>query len=320
MVDRTSQTYAPRKLSPSPGGSSSTSSQTSLAPIHPEEDTPTTERRAFPRIAVDCPATVTPLSGAGNIPARLTDLSRGGCRLVTNERVSIPILTRVEVSFMLRGYSFRLVGVSAGSRKGQSFAVRFLEMPHRRAEELAEVIEEIAALPPAPATSPAPSSESPRPMPDSAQHQPGTDRPLIAKTSPEETPVRPNISNNRRAHQRHQVDTRVNLTLVRGAITMPGRILNLSQGGCRLRTDEHFKVGIYTRVEAEFYLHGLPFRLAGVSQAIMDRNTIGVRFLDMSDRKREHLTELIAEIEAAEMDLDHPTNPSQHSALSSEQP
>jgi hypothetical protein len=55
-------------------------------------------------------------------------------------------------------------------------------------------------------------------------------------------------------------------------------------------------VGIYVRVEAEFYLHGLPFRLGGVSQAIIDKHTIGLRFLDVSERKRSQLAELMAEI------------------------
>ena len=69
--------------------------------------------------------------------------------------------------------------------------------------------------------------------------------------------------------------------------------------GCRIVTEEPFNVGIYVRVEAEFFLHGLPFRLGGVSQAIINKKTIGVRFLDMSDRKREQLAELIEEIQAA---------------------
>jgi hypothetical protein len=103
----------------------------------------------------------------------------------------------------------------------------------------------------------------------------------------------------RRSHGRHPVDTRANLLLIKTNITMPGQILNLSQGGCRLRTDERFSVGIFVRVETEFYLHGLPFRIAGVTQAIMDKHTLGVRFLDMSDRRRQQLTELIAEIQEA---------------------
>jgi hypothetical protein len=39
--------------------------------------------------------------------------------------------------------------------------------------------------------------------------------------------------------------------------------------------------------------------VGGVSQAILDKNTIGVRFVDMSERRREQLAELIAEIDEA---------------------
>ncbi len=78
---------------------------------------------------------------------------------------------------------------------------------------------------------------------------------------------------------------------------MQGRILDLSLSGCRIRTDERFPVGIYTRVETEFHLQGLPFRLGGVIQAIHNRNTVGIRFLDLSERKREQVLDLIDEME-----------------------
>jgi hypothetical protein len=235
------------------------------------------------------------------------------------ERVSVGLLTRVEVRFSLRGMAFRIVGVTAGTRTGKSFAVRFLDMPQRRAGELAELLAEIESDPVGPAEPARAVLEPPaavkaadgslaagptrnEPMRDgafSAEAEVSSAKaaaagvPECSSTAAQKT----GKSAERRQHDRHAVDTRVNLTLVRGAITMQGCILNLSQGGCRLRTDERFQVGIYTRVEAEFYLHGLPFRLAGVSQAILDKNTIGVRFLDMSERKRGQLTELIAEIE-----------------------
>ncbi|HEV2485559.1 MAG TPA: hypothetical protein VGT08_08500 [Terracidiphilus sp.] len=67
--------------------------------------------------------------------------------------------------------------------------------------------------------------------------------------------------------------------------------------GCRIRSDERFLVGIYTRVETEFCLEGLPFRLGGVIQAIHDRHNVGIRFLDMSESKREQLEKLVGEIE-----------------------
>jgi hypothetical protein len=102
---------------------------------------------------------------------------------------------------------------------------------------------------------------------------------------------------NRRTARRMGVDTRANLLLVKAGIVMPSHILDLSIGGCRLRTETRFNVGIYVRVETEFYLRGLPFRLAGVSQVVVDKNTVGIRFLDLSERKRDQLIELIAEIE-----------------------
>jgi hypothetical protein len=112
-------------------------------------------------------------------------------------------------------------------------------------------------------------------------------RPVIA-SSPQKQ--------DRRAQSRHEVDTSAVIYLVKIASRIPGRIQDLSESGCRIRTDERFPVGIYTRVEAEFRLEGLPFRLGGVVQAIHDRHNVGIRFLDMSDRKREQVEQLIEEI------------------------
>jgi hypothetical protein len=100
----------------------------------------------------------------------------------------------------------------------------------------------------------------------------------------------------RRAQSRHTVDTGATIFLIdlRGQIS--GRIVDLSLGGCRIRADERFPVGIYRRVETEFKLDGLPFRLGGVVQAVHDKFAVGIRFLDMSARKKEQLELLIHEI------------------------
>jgi c-di-GMP-binding flagellar brake protein YcgR len=107
----------------------------------------------------------------------------------------------------------------------------------------------------------------------------------------------PPVKQERRSQFRHQVDTSVKIFLVRGGGTLSGRIVDLSLNGCRIRTDERFPLGIYTRVETEFRLEGLPFRLGGVVQAIHGPFAVGVRFLDLSDRKREQVAALIEEID-----------------------
>lgn len=101
----------------------------------------------------------------------------------------------------------------------------------------------------------------------------------------------------RRLQSREGVDTSALIFFINAASRLNGRILDLSLGGCRIETEERFPVGIYTRVEIEFRLEGLPFRLGGVIQAIHDRRHVGIRFLDMSPRKREQLELLIEEIE-----------------------
>ena len=122
-----------------------------------------------------------------------------------------------------------------------------------------------------------------RPQPPQAE--PASQRPPLAS------------KRERRIQSRHEVDTSVMILLINVGSRLSGRILDLSVGGCRIRTDERFKVGIYTRVEAEFLLEGLPFRLGGVIQAIHDRHLVGIRFLDISARKREQLEQLIEEVE-----------------------
>lgn len=129
-------------------------------------------------------------------------------------------------------------------------------------------------------------------VPEPATGQPATANPLPPQPAP--APVK----QERRAQLRREVDTSVTIFLIKGGSTLTGRIIDLSPSGCRIRTDKRFPVGIYTRVETEFRFEGLPFRLGGVIQAIHNPFSTGIRFLDLSDRKREQLTDLIAEIDA----------------------
>ncbi len=121
-----------------------------------------------------------------------------------------------------------------------------------------------------------------------------------SKQTPLQTSSQPPHGRDRRASHRCDVDTSAIIELVKVGSRLSGHIVDLSVGGCRVRMDDKFPVGIYTRIETEFRLHGLPFRLGGVIQAIYDHNMVGIRFLDMSQRKLEQVAELIAEIEESQ--------------------
>src|SRR5580658_7714013 len=93
----------------------------------PVERTNGPERRAHPRHAVNCPVMVLPISGAVKMSGTMSDLSIGGCRIVTEQPFQPGLLVRVEVQFQPCGVAFRIVGVTTGSRQTKSFAVRFLD-------------------------------------------------------------------------------------------------------------------------------------------------------------------------------------------------
>jgi len=116
---------------------------------------------------------------------------------------------------------------------------------------------------------------------------------------------------------RHDVDTSAVVRLIDLAADIHGRIVDVSLGGCHIRVERRFPVGIFRRVEVQFCLDGLPFRLAGVTQAVYDPFNIGIRFLDLSDRRREQLTQLIHEIEESEQNSQSAAENSTDPSLSS---
>lgn len=277
-------------------------------------------RRADPRFGVDEDAHLALLERGIVLCCHVVDLSLSGCRLRALERIPAGSMARLEVAFKVRGLPFRFSGILQWTDGQQQVGIRFVNVPTRRSAELAEALCEIEAENAAKAaekaaekqaaeewaaaklavekkaaalkTASAEQSEQKALRPSAVQ--------LPAQASAAQTPDAPcakPCKRERRGESREAVDTSAIIFLVNVASRLSGRILDLSVGGCRIRTDERFPVGIYTRVETEFRLEGLPFRLGGVTQAIHDRNTVGIRFLDMSSRKREQVEQLIAEIE-----------------------
>ncbi len=350
--------------------------------------------RAVPRFAVDEDAHLLLVDYGSTLPCRIVDLSLGGCRIRTRERLPAGAKIRVELTFKVRGLAFRLCGTTQWTDGRNLAGVRFMDMSARRKEDLVEAIGELEAKlaarqaaeklaaeqeaaakraaeeqaatrlaanqaaslePDAPKAieqneqrakliselqapvkaiagqpqakprtlfvlpwagglqrDPAAAAELSGPLGGSAtearsrpeQRPPGASSvtPHLvasqrAETAPAAQPPSKPKGFERRAQSREGVDTSALIFLVNVASVLTGRILDLSLGGCRIRTDERFPVGIYTRIETEFRIEGLPFRLGGVIQAIHDRHHVGIRFLDMSSRKREQLEHLIEEIE-----------------------
>ena len=80
-------------------------------------------------------------------------------------------------------------------------------------------------------------------------------------------------------------------------LTVDCSVLDLSVGGCRLRAKGRFIAKPQLVVEVTFTIRGLPMMLRGTIQWTKGEDTFGIRFLEMSSRRREDLNEVLAEIE-----------------------
>lgn len=247
------------------------------------------ERRGMPRCMVDEEATLLLVGHGGWVKCRIVEISLAGCRISTRERLPLGSVHRVEAVFKVRGVAFRLIGVAEWTDGQNLVGMRFVDMPARRRDELAELLCEMAAENAAREEKPAAAKQcGPEPGPAA----------LGPAGQPPAESARP-VKRERRLQSRHEVDTSAAILLINVGSLLQGRIVDLSLSGCRIRTEERFPVGIYTRVETEFRIEGLPFRLGGVIQAVhdRDRHTVGIRFLDVSARKRDQVEQLIEEIE-----------------------
>lgn len=284
------------------------------------------DRRRQPRFEIDAPATLLLVGNGSTIQGRVTDLSQEGCRLRARQRFAAGVQVRVEVSFRVNGLTFRLGGVTQWNNGWNLMGVRFTNMQAWRAADLAEVIGEVRAeylvraaklaeaegaarIRDAEALAETASSEQltetgPQPEPGAKEaefraaiHAVPDQAESRQANHPGDRRGKDGVEGlERRAQPRHMVDTFASIVLVQSGSRLSGWILDLSLEGCRIRTDARFPAGIYTRVEAEFCVEGLPFRLAGVVQSIYDRKLVGIQFIKVSERKNAQLEQLIAEI------------------------
>jgi hypothetical protein len=108
-----------------------------------------------------------------------------------------------------------------------------------------------------------------------------------------------------RTSHRHPVQNDALLTVIgetdeigQSLIIQHCSVLDLSLGGCRLRAKEPFAAQAKLPVEVTFRIRGLPMLLRGTIQWTDGRDTFGIRFVDVSSRRKAALNEVLSEMEA----------------------
>ena len=283
------------------------------------------ELRAYVRCPVDEDASVLLLTLRQTLRCRIVELSLSGCRIRTQEPLRVPPGAPIEIHFKVNGIVFRFHGAiewadsrnASGPRNADSprnanprnpdieAGIRFPNTLPRQAEDLSVVLAELEARARKKAAedgrSGAQPASQPANQPANLSDQAPAVQPPKDLAAPGSTPSQPQVGRpgrERRVQSRESVDTSAVIFLVKSGSRLEGRILDLSPAGCGIRLDECYSRGIYMRAEVEFRLEGLPFRLGGVIQSIRDKHTVGVRFVDLSERKLSQVSELIAELRA----------------------
>jgi hypothetical protein len=291
------------------------------------------ELRAHPRYSVDEDCQLLFVNHGVFYKARVVDLSEEGCRLRISGRVTARAGWPVEVTFKVKGRELRFSGAVRWNDGSTHIGIHFESTMRRRKEELAEVIAEMAAAAAARAealnrlVADQEAREAARRLADETsarllagadttipgdlvagtscpgQEAPAVDEPLLVELA---TP------GERRGEVRLSEHHFATVYQVKAGFARRGRILTLGPSSCRIRMDRRIPMRIYTHVETELRLRGLRFRLGSVIEAIHNRYTAEIRFLDVSDRDRERILELIGEIEHAQRAIEHAKSSAAH--------
>jgi hypothetical protein len=104
----------------------------------------------------------------------------------------------------------------------------------------------------------------------------------------------------RRMQPRFNLATSATLSIVNGGVVFDCEVIELSRGGCRIKTTRPLNYPLSTRVEVQFVGCGLPLRFAAEVRVKVSDYVIGLKYLEVSPRVQGRLSELIEELATKE--------------------
>lgn len=191
-------------------------------------------------------------------PARIVNLSSGGCLLVLEEPHALTQDTTVELTFKVNDLPFRVWGKVRAIRSDTQVGFQFPLMSERVRQRLESLIEEL--------------------IEDSLTRR-----------------ARGLARDNRR-HPRIQCIGTAGLQIAAGEPVVPAKIVNLSAGGCMMVLQKPQRLEEDMQVELSFQINHLPFRVQGQPKGVRADNRVGFQFVQVSERVRRQLEDMIEEL------------------------
>lgn len=215
-------------------------------------------RRRNPRFACLGVAAVQREPCDAPLQAKVVNLSAGGCLIVLEEPQAFSQDTTVELTFEVNGQPFRVWGTVRAIHSDRAIGFEFPLMSERVRARLEDLIEQ-----------------------------------LIEDALAESLNGR---LGEKRRFPRIACSGSAGIQIAAGESVVPARIVNLSAGGCLIAFDKPQPLTQDMAVELSFHINHLPFRVRGQATSIRSGNKVGFRFLQLSDRTRRQLGDVIDEL------------------------
>lgn len=273
------------------------------------------DRRADERFEINTPGGCINYKGC-KYPCEIVDISLSGCCVRTESPFLPGNLANVEIELPIYGMLLRMVGTTQWVTRKNLIGIRFMHISSRSKDQLAglltclvdtsaaDAVREVIAV--AAAAQNAGRGlvlEIPDALLQSLRQPRIPPKERVQQESPASQPPSAKPARSLQGEVRFAVEeaSSASLRFLKDDSRLSGSIVGLSKGGCSFHTTAHFALDIHVRVEVEFQMRGLHFRLLGVTENLRDQRTVDIRFLDMSFRKQGELAELIDELQEAEI-------------------
>ena len=249
-------------------------------------------------------------------PCHLVDISLEGCCIRTKDPFPHGALAYVEVVLSIYGMVLRIGGMTQWTRSQRLVGVRFILPTTRAKNELAglltcivdrEAAEEIKDALASVSVDPlaAPILAAQFPAIKKSEDKPAPPPTAVTKPLVSVPPQSPEPSSSAPRSEApdwtgEEPNWTADMRFIKDGSHLRGKIVNLHMDGCGFLLPDAYKGDYPCRVEVEFQMRGLPFRVGGVTEYIEEKNTVGVRFLNMIQHRREKLEQLLEEIREEE--------------------
>jgi len=228
---------------------------------------------------------------------QVLDISMSGCRVRTQSMFRDGAIANVELELCIFGLPLKICGVTQWSTSTRQIGIRFIHPGVKTKNQVAgiisclidesarEAVQEILAAENAESVEAA--------LPHEVQE---TVEPESAPTSSSKASVLAILGDQPHVTAPSESEWSAAVRNVKAERLFPGSLTELSLLGCCVLFKHAFTGLLNQEVEVEFEIQRLHFRLAGVPKAVHDGLLVGIQFNPMTNRKREELGQLIAEL------------------------